>query len=505
MSQVSAKRKVAPTRLPALIRGDLDWIVMKCLEKERQRRYETATSLATDVKRHLNDEPVLARPPSVAYRIGKMARRNRAAFLTTTALLLGLLGGLSIAIWGPLQARSAQELAERQKDAAQFNAAENRRLLYRADMAAAQSALRDNNIDDVLTSLRRHIPKKGGRDLRRLDWYYLWNQRSEAINTPYLRLARAGISGAFSPDGARFAVAEAGDTVEVFDVKFNKRITKKDFPSSADEGWIHSVRYSPDGRYLAVPRADGAIVLYRRNTDEQELLLKHTAKVNSLAFSADGRWLGSGGTDKKVILWELRSNTPKQIPHRHYARVYAVAISPDGRLIASADKDGELIVSDLAEPTDPRVLTTVALHGTYGGKIAFSPDGKLLVCATEVHKIAKVMVIDLQSPPGASGVSFFGRHDDEIRSLAFVPAGGATILATGSRDNSLKLWQFQSGKELGTLRGHSGCIQDLCVSPDGKTLAADFVGRRRADHRLGPRPSREAFCIHHGKEKNPET
>src|SRR5262249_45940650 len=75
-----------PSRLRKTLRGDLDWIVMKCLEKDRNRRYETANSLVADLRRHLNHQPVEAGPPSAGYRLWKFARRNRAA-LATSALL----------------------------------------------------------------------------------------------------------------------------------------------------------------------------------------------------------------------------------------------------------------------------------------------------------------------------------------------------------------------------------------------------------------------------------
>jgi serine/threonine protein kinase len=95
---VSTNRKSDPKRLSQLFRGDLDWIVMKALEKDRNRRYETASGFAADVVRYLHDQPVEACPPSPSYRLRKFARRNRAA-LTIAALILGvLLGGATISI-----------------------------------------------------------------------------------------------------------------------------------------------------------------------------------------------------------------------------------------------------------------------------------------------------------------------------------------------------------------------------------------------------------------------
>src|SRR5262249_39842811 len=82
LSTISEKRNIEPRRLSSEVRGELDWIVMKALEKDRNQRYETANAFAADVQRHLNDEPVEARPPSSLYKLGKFARRNKRAMLT---------------------------------------------------------------------------------------------------------------------------------------------------------------------------------------------------------------------------------------------------------------------------------------------------------------------------------------------------------------------------------------------------------------------------------------
>jgi serine/threonine protein kinase len=87
---VSVNRKSDPKRLSQLFRGELDWIVMKALEKDRNRRYDTASALAADVLRYLNDEPVQACPPSALYRVRKFARRNKAALATATVMAVGV-------------------------------------------------------------------------------------------------------------------------------------------------------------------------------------------------------------------------------------------------------------------------------------------------------------------------------------------------------------------------------------------------------------------------------
>jgi len=92
-----------------LLKGDLDWIVMKCLEKDRARRYETANGLAADLKRHLSNEPVTARPPSTAYRLQKAFRRNKLVFSAGAAVAGALLLGIIGSTWQSVRATHASE------------------------------------------------------------------------------------------------------------------------------------------------------------------------------------------------------------------------------------------------------------------------------------------------------------------------------------------------------------------------------------------------------------
>lgn len=111
LAGVSMKRRTEPRTLSSLMRGDLDWIVGKALEKDRTRRYETAAALAADVRRFLNEEPVEARPPSAWYRFRKVARRNKVALTTVALVVVALLMGAAGSIWQAVRARAAEKAA----------------------------------------------------------------------------------------------------------------------------------------------------------------------------------------------------------------------------------------------------------------------------------------------------------------------------------------------------------------------------------------------------------
>jgi eukaryotic-like serine/threonine-protein kinase len=110
-SSVAANRGLEPKKLSGLVRGELDWIVMKALEKDRRRRYETASGLADDVRRHLNDEPVMAGRPSSFYRLRKLARRNRAGMATAAIVAAALVVGAAVATWQAVRATRAESNA----------------------------------------------------------------------------------------------------------------------------------------------------------------------------------------------------------------------------------------------------------------------------------------------------------------------------------------------------------------------------------------------------------
>ena len=111
---IAKHRQAEPAALSRLMRGDLDWIVMKCLEKNRSRRYETASALAQDIERHLGNEPIVARPPSKLYRLGKLVRRNKLAVAAGAAVAASLIIGLTLAAILFFRERTARRQADEQ-------------------------------------------------------------------------------------------------------------------------------------------------------------------------------------------------------------------------------------------------------------------------------------------------------------------------------------------------------------------------------------------------------
>jgi serine/threonine protein kinase/tetratricopeptide (TPR) repeat protein len=154
LPSVAAQRNIEPRKLGTLVRGDLDWIVMKCLEKDRTRRYESASGLAQDVQHYLSDEPVTAGSPSAGYRVRKFVARHRIGVGMAAGVVLALAVGLGIATWALIRAIRAERLAQDR--------------LLRVEREAAKSAAVNRVLDDMLTSANPERTEMADASLRQL-------------------------------------------------------------------------------------------------------------------------------------------------------------------------------------------------------------------------------------------------------------------------------------------------------------------------------------------------
>ena len=162
IASIAAQRQTEPAKLSKLMRGDLDWIMMKALEKDRTRRYETANGLARDIQRYLSDEPVEACPPSATYRLRKFAKKNRAALTTAAAIALLLVAGVAVSTWQAVRATQAEQIALQARQA-EAERAEGERLA-KLDAEASEKLAGDGRSK---SRPRRRRPMRRSRSPRR--------------------------------------------------------------------------------------------------------------------------------------------------------------------------------------------------------------------------------------------------------------------------------------------------------------------------------------------------
>jgi serine/threonine protein kinase len=163
---IAANRGLEPRKLAGLVRGELDWIVMRCLEKDRDRRYESASALALDVERYLHDEPVLAGPPSARYKVRKFVRRHRGPVLAAALVLLALVGGTCAATWGLVRAERARQVAEGAQEDAEAAAEEERKAKETAQKRLVQIEKANAILAWIFYELDPQAEEKGGPALR---------------------------------------------------------------------------------------------------------------------------------------------------------------------------------------------------------------------------------------------------------------------------------------------------------------------------------------------------
>src|SRR6185437_5332304 len=149
LPSIAANRGLEPKQLSGHVRGELDWIVMKCLEKDRNRRYETANGLTRDIERYLHDEPVQACPPSAWYRFRKFASKHRMSLGVAGAFVVLLVAGAIVSVWQAVRATRAEEVATVERDRAVQAEQDVRHALADAKNARAQTEKALKNSDEA--------------------------------------------------------------------------------------------------------------------------------------------------------------------------------------------------------------------------------------------------------------------------------------------------------------------------------------------------------------------
>jgi WD40 repeat protein len=445
LTTTAKRRALEAPKLINLLKGDLDWIVMKCLEKDRTRRYDTANGLATDLKRHLENQPIVARPPSAAYAMKKFAARNRwpVIFSATAAVLIvaGLVGtslGLGSANKARIQADQnaarATQLADKATKA-EASALQEKEvalgLAYSASMLGACDALQNAQIDAV-----RHYLSIAPSDLRGWEWRVLSNRLDTSI-----------------------------------------RVQKRSRPP------LSCIHVLPDGRsYYDV----GPSNIQRWDMETGGLLA--TIATHHICLRS---WLVASG--KKMILlvagkedfqcaietWDLERGTLLSAwPLPSY-----FSPAPDGSPVAYR-QGSNICFFDTSTGPSALSRTTVGLPLGARTPIAltcFQPDGRRLAVEQGLGNIALLDTDSLQV------LSSFPAHDNSITCMEF--SADSRLLATGSWDSTIRLTDVSVNPPaaVATLRGHTDFITGLNFSPDGALLASSGQDRtlRLWDTRTG--------------------
>ena len=452
-AEIATNRGTGTPMLHKVIHGDLDWIAMKCLEKERSRRYDSASSLADDVQRFLNSEPVLAHPPSKMYQAAKLLEQHRTSVAAAAVAVLLLVGTTLLSV---NQARKASAAEVRL-----------RRSTYVAEMNVAFDALQENNLSRATDFLNRQRPKPGTEDLRGFEWRYLWKRcRSDEVGSMEGRTQ----SIRFSPDG-KFLVTSGMNKTGIRDGTSFELI--EEIPRSVN---APCVSISPDSELLAIADRKEIGIFQCGSWEKRKTLEGNMA----CAFSPDGRYFASLSTQANsgYNVWDARTWDKIGTVGTHtidgpWASRKSLVFSADGTLLVTACHDAESKTDWFSVWQVPKLIRKAGFEQALGDipTTALFLDGDRWLLTG--HWNGSILLWNV-----ATGelIRRVGLHQGFVTELALAPDG--RTFASASADRIIRLWDTATFDEVDVRIGHTAQVYSAAYSVDGKTLVSAETGKR---------------------------
>jgi WD40 repeat protein/predicted Ser/Thr protein kinase len=465
-----------PSRLGSIdtiYRGDVEIVVGKTLEKDRTRRYASAGHLASDIRRYLRGEAILARPPSALYQLRKFARRHKALVAGASGIFAAFLMGTVVSIVFALRAAdNARVAAENARIANEHERAANYQS-YRARIVAAVAALSHHNVVDAARQL-----DAAPEAFRDWEWRHLRTRLDDSTSL-IPPVAGASLFVIHDPKGSRIA-RSTPTSLHLNDLEGNELLSRS-FPPETNliygpplptryglrlMGRVGSTAAHNPALAQSPVTAKGIVnVLDDQGRVQTQLKGPPGKTVNQTAVSADGSrlaviWIAD--EDWILTVYDPDSGRQTATSTQSIGFTWDLVFSPDGTSIAIAGEDGRISLWDAS--TGAMILQWRG-HASKVLSIAFRPDGRRLVTAS-----ADGTVRQWDSSTGREVESRYDRHIGEVLTAEYSPDG--LWIASGGTDRTVRVWSAANQQDLAVLQGHTSIVSDLAFALDSRHLAS---------------------------------
>ena len=489
-SSVSESRGTNPRHLSRLLSRDLDWITLRALEKDRNRRYDGPAQLAADIQRFLRGDPVEATPPSLSYRLRKAVWRNRLAFsMAGTVLVLLVMGlvGTTQQMW---RAMTAEETAESRRLKAEAETARATRAesfakeqqrqaeisqqLEQAARTETEKTLARSDYFLGVARIEQHRPADAAMYLDRIpaeyrefEWWLARQQVDDSQRTIYSGASAIG----FSSDDRTLNLWTRYPGIRQFRLSGDGAVKETTTSYSAVVG-----QFMRGGKkLLAAARPEQAassaapttVAIFDVETGQEVRRFPPVeSSIHTVESNDPATLVGALCLNGPLYIWEADSGRLRLRVPPGKTRFTDFAISPDGTLVCTTNTEGKSV--SLWNGMTGEFLRELASEGQHTVQnVCFSPDGEHLAASSLSYSPPAIQVWNVREN---FKQKLFTEHTDYIYHLAFSPDG--LYLGSCSSDRTIKVRNVVTGELVGDFAGHNSTILEIAFSSSGTQLAS---------------------------------